>query len=235
MILAACSTSDDNDVEEDVSLLNAVANEEVIIDNVIACAASEQDNSIVSVYVYPRPGISNMQYFETVSADVDKNDYANYTKKEFPIIPVFNGYLVRYELRPDNEKWVIVTFEEEGSTHLSNPIRLKQQSKPTEYLQDNVTVNTNEPAMPQFEWVDGLFDDSRIYFHVVANENNDLLSGTYTFERQFQYYNLENVVLNITRETPPALLPNLPYSFTMLAVSEDNWVNLFSEIPFLFE
>jgi len=40
---------------------------------------------------------------------------------------------------------------------------------------------------------------------VITDETNELLSGTYTFETQFQYYLLDNVVLNITEETPQTL------------------------------
>ena len=86
--------------------------------------------------------------------------------------------------------------------------------------------------MPIFEWQDGVFDDTAIYFQAVLTENDDLLSATYTFDKNFQYYNLDNVVLNITEEEPPSLEQAFNYGFTLLAVSEDNWVNLFSTIPF---
>ena len=88
---------------------------------------------------------------------------------------------------------------------------------------------------PIFEWEDGRFDDTVIYFQAVLTENNDLLSSTYTFDKNFQYYNLDNVVLNITEVEPPSLEENINYGFTLLAVSEDNWVNLFSEIVFSVE
>ena len=61
---------------------------------------------------------------------------------------------------------------------------------------------------------------------MVTDAQNNLLSGTYTYEKLFTYYNLENVVLNVTRENPPSLLSNNSYSFTMMGVSLDNWVNL---------
>jgi hypothetical protein len=67
---------------------------------------------------------------------------------------------------------------------------------------------------------------------VVSDAQNNLLSGTYTYEKRYRYYELDNVVLNITKGVPPALKNNALYNFTLLAVSEDNWVNLFSEIEF---
>ena len=98
------------------------------------------------------------------------------------------------------------------------------------YLSENVMVQSSN--MPVFTWQDGVFDDTKIYFHVVSNANDDLLSGTYTFEKRFQYYKLDNVVLNITEEIPPILETGEGYDFALLAVSEDNWVNLFSTVPF---
>ena len=229
ILLYSCN-SDDTSLETLVSLEEALVGKELVIDNVIACAASNENPDVVSIFLYPRSGASNINFYQTESLDVDKDDFSQYTRSEGSLVDVFNGYLLKYEVVPEQEKWIIVSFEEEGKIHISNPIRLKQTSKPTEYLPENVTVQPSN--MPTFTWQDGSFDDSKIYFHVVSNENNDLLSGTYTFDKTFQYYKLDNVVLNITEEEPPILEPDENYNFTLLAVSEDNWVNLFSVVPF---
>ncbi|MEO0526296.1 MAG: hypothetical protein AAFZ89_03665 [Bacteroidota bacterium] len=240
-IITACSSDAVEDVsmvtdtaETDTTLATALLDTEFVIDNVIACAASNENPSVVSVFLYPREGATNIRYFETETADEDKNDYDNYKELELPLLDVFNGYLLKYEVMPSQEKWVIVSFDEDGTTHLSNPIRLKQITKATEYLPQNVTVD-NGSNMPTFTWQDGTFDDSVIYFHVVSDVEDELLSGTYTFDRMFQYYKLDNVVLNITEETPPVLTSQTPYNFLLLAVSEDNWVNLFSDVAFSIE
>lgn len=230
--MISCSTDNDNVPLETATTLEAsLENREFIIDNVIACAGSNEDPSITSVYVYPREGVTNINYYQTNSLDFDKNDYSAYTIGEGDLIDVFNGFLLKYEIAPIEEQWVIVTFEENGVVNISNPIRIKHLTKPTEYLPENVTLAANT-IMPIFEWQDGSFDDTVIYFQAVLTANNDLLSGTYTFDKTFQFYNLDNVVLNITEEEPPSLEEGLNYGFTLLAVSEDNWVNLFSEISF---
>jgi len=231
LFILSCST-DALNIEE--TLDNSLASKEVVLDNVIACAASNEDDGLISVFFYPRPGTSNFRYFETEDATFDKNDFSNYTPVEFPIRDVFNGFLKIFEVSSINEKWVIVAFDEDGKTHLSNPIRLKQNTKPTEYISENVSVEASS-NMPNFTWEDGVFDDTKIYFHIVSDTANNLLSGTYTFERNFQYYKLDNVVLNITPGTPPTLKSRSFYDFSLLGVSEDNWVNLFSEIPFQIE
>jgi len=64
----------------------------------------------------------------------------------------------------------------------------------------------------------------------------NLISGTYTYDRAFTVYDLSNVVLNITDTTfVPTLEPNQNYNFTMMGVSEDNWVNLFIRKTFVTE
>jgi len=227
-LILSCST---DALNEDSTLDNALASKKVVLDNVIACAASNKNNDLISVFFYPRPGAVNVQYFETEDSTFDKNDFDSYVSVEAPIIDVFNGYLKKFEVSVSQEKWVIVAFDEGGKTHLSNPIRLKYKTKPTEYSSQNVSVDV-ATAMSEFSWQDGLYDDTEIYFQVVSDAQNNLLSGTYTYEKRYRYYELDNVVLNITKGTPPALDNNASYNFTLLAVSEDNWVNLFSEIEF---
>ena len=228
-LVLSCST---DALNEEATLNDSLASKQVIRDNVIACAASNSDDNLISVFFYPRQGVTNIRYFETIDASFDKNDFDNYTQVDIPIIDVFNGFLKKYEIASDVEKWVIIAFDEEGQTHLSNPIRLKQNTKPTEYDMQNVSIDTST-TMPVFSWQDGSYDDTKIYFQVVSDEANNLLSGTYTFDRNFQYYKLDNVVLNITKGTPPVLTSGDQYGFTLLAVSEDNWVNLFAEVPFV--
>ena len=217
------------------TLQAALEDKEIVLDNVIACAASNEDDNRTSVFLYPRPGATNIRYFETRSLTADKNEFSEYEEFEVGPSGLFNGYLLRIETRVQEGKWVIVSFEEDEKMHLSNPIRIKKDSKPTEYLPDSVSIENLDTTMPRFSWSDGQYDDSVIYFHVVSDAQNKLLSGTYTYDRTFQYYDTTNVVLNVTRDTPPNLEFSNEYNFTLMGVSEDNWVNLFAELPFVLE
>lgn len=228
-MLVSCST---DQVDNEGTLESFFEDSEVVMDNVIACAASNENDGLISVFFYPRDGATNLQYFETKNVDGNKNDFSSYKQKVVPLIDLFNGYLKKFEVSVSSEKWVIVAFEEEGKIHLSNPIRLKQIAKPTEYLPENLMVDT-ATTMPIFSWMDGTYDDTKIYFQVISDSQKNLISGTYTFEKMFQFYKLDNVVLNITKGTPLELEQNMTYRFTLMAVSEDNWVNQFSEINFL--
>lgn len=228
-LIAACSTDAE---QEDVFILeNSFSGKEVVLDNVIACAALNQNDENVSVFFYPRPGANNFQYFETENTDVDKDDLENYTLNINPLQEVFNGYLQKFEVEATEEKWAIVAFDEGGKTHLSNPIRLKQFTKPTEYLPQNISI-FEATTTPVFTWEDGQYDDTKIYFQVISDAQRNLISGTYTFEKTFQFYNLDNVVLNVTNGTPDELQNGNDYGITLMAVSEDNWVNMIVEKQF---
>ncbi len=221
LVLASCTN---NDEINDNSLSTYILNNTIEIGAVIACAASDEITNDVLVFYYPEIGASNIRLYETIDTETDKNEFSNYFKTETEPLPFFNGYLGKIIRTTSTEKWVIITFELNNEIKMSNPIRTKQITKPTIWT-ENVTINQNEVGMPIFNWINNEFGDNAIYFQVVSDSQNSLLSGTYTNENQFQYYNTSNVVLNITTQTPPELIIGNSYNFTLMDVSEDNWVN----------
>lgn len=207
-------------------------NSGLIADEVIACAASNEfDANVAYIFYYPIPTATEILYFETDDTTVNPNDFTQYKKRILPIEGVFNGYLGRFVRNDTKEVWSIVTYKTNGKLHKSNPIRLKHQTKATEYT-NQVTIDATNSLSPKFVWQDGTYQDNEIYFQVITNANDDLLSGTYTYDKWFQYYQLNNVVLNVTREEPPALVLGDAYNFVMMGVSVDNWVNLVIINPF---
>jgi len=58
----SCSTDRINNED---TLDGRLDNQEIVLDNVIACAASNDGDNLISVYLYPRNGAFNIQYFET--------------------------------------------------------------------------------------------------------------------------------------------------------------------------
>lgn len=231
-LLLSCSSEDNGKV-----LLQEVItmNSSLVQDEVIACAASSKTDTNTSyIFYYPIPKATNIRYFETDRIDVDKNNFNLYKEVVLPKENVFNGYLERFVRESNNEVWCIVTYNSEGKFHKSNPIRLKNQSKPTEWS-EKVMIDLAQSKSPKFSWNDGVLKENVIYFQVITDADENLLSGTYTFEKMFQYYNLSNVVLNITRQTPPQLISGNDYGFTMMGVSEDNWVNLVEQKRFMIK
>lgn len=230
-VLLSCS-EDNDDV---LQTLEAYTQDRVFeIGAVIACAASDKNTGDILAFYYPKQGASNIRYYETNTTELDENDFSNYTINTPNKEPFFNGYLGKFTQNGSIEKWIIITFELDGEIKISNPIRSKQNSKPTVW-NDEVNINQSESGMPNFMWADNPVGDNAIYFQIVSDENNNLLSGTYTYENEFQYYNTSNVVLNVTIETPPDLVLNENYNFTLMDVSLDNWVNWVIEKPFIAE
>lgn len=221
VIIASCSS---DDIALNTTLSHYMDNRSIDKGAVIACAASDINTEEVLVFYYPEVGAFDVRLYVTEDATIDSSDYSKYNLLSTNALPVFNGYLEKRAVLLENEKWIIVTLELDNDIKISNPIRIKQKSKGTVW-NDDVNIDQTIPETPKFKWTDNPFGDNAIYFQVVTNAENDLLSGTYTFENEFQYYNTSNVVLNITIETPPVLISNQSYNFTLMDVSLDNWVN----------
>lgn len=232
-VVIACNQDDiDDNASSITTLADLVALNTVQIDNVIACASGSENENEFIAYVYPRPGASELRYFETIDATVDKNDYQQYVPVALETGNLFNGFLRTFTNQSEQEKWVIISFLEGGELHLSNPIRIKHQTQNTLFT-DQVTIDQSQVGMPLFSWTPIINEEDAIYFQVVSDVSNDLLSGTYTFEDNFRYYKLDNVVLNVTQETPPALENEETYGFLLMGVSEDNWVNSLAQRAFI--
>lgn len=233
MLFLSCS--EDSDITTPRNLqeyINANSNRE--LDEVIACAANADANlALTYIFYYPISGASQVRYYETDGVDgIDENDFTNYKRKILSETDMFGGKLSRFSRSSTTESWCIITFLSEGKFHKSNPIRLKNATSPTTW-QDEVTIEYLEPLKPKFSWSDFGITDNAIYFQVIADADADFMSGTYTYDSYFQYTNLSNVVLNINTVTPPDLVTDSTYFFTLMAVSEDNWVNLVIEKSFV--
>ena len=222
MVFISCS--DNDDIQSEENLASYLSSKVVEHGAVIACAGSDLNSDNILVFYYPENGASNIKLYQLNDVAIDNNNYAEYSRLEINRLPVFNGYLEKVNVTSKNEKWIIVTFELNNEIKVSNPIRTKQIVKSTVWTED-INIDQQQIGMPVFSWIDNQYQDNAIYFQVVSSIDNDLLSGTYTYENQFQYYNTSNVVLNITLETPPILTVGKFYNFTLMDVSEDNWIN----------
>ncbi|WP_452601731.1 hypothetical protein [Pontimicrobium sp. MEBiC06410] len=234
IVIASCSRDDENTAIIINTLEDYVSGKTIETGAVIACAASENNTNAVLTFFYPKEGATNIQYFETEDTNVTNSNFNNYKKISLESSPFFNGYLRFFKTELTTEKWIIVTYELNGEIKISNPIRTKQVTKPSVWNND-VTINQELNLMPQFSWEANAFGDNAIYFQVLSDSENNLISGTYTYDNQFKYYDTTNVVLNITQGTPPTLVSNTMYNYTLMDVSLDNWVNLVAQKPFITE
>jgi len=209
--------------------------------DLVACAGGNENGLLgmpsepTDVFFYPIQGATDFRYFEAENI-ADSTDYTRYIEKKLSDEPLFNGYLWKFNNTSfTGEKMGVVTYKTPGKIHVCSPIRIKTNIKPTEVNESLVEVTENI-LNPSFSWSDGLIDESVIYFQVISDAENNLISGTYTIEKDFTFYDLSNVVFNITDTLSiPTLEANQDYKFTLMGVSEDNWVNLFVEKSFSTE
>ena len=207
----------------------------------IACAAGGQTdflddaNAPLNMFFYPLPDATDFKYYETQNASDDPSDLSLFYEKKIETISVFNGFLRRFPLPPpDKDVWGRVSFIANDTLWYCKPVRYKTLEKPSQYAPELCEVDLVEPLQPTFTWQDGIADDNIIYFQIISDEDGNALSGTYTTERSFQFYNLGNVVLNVTSpNTTPTLISGKTYDFTLMGVSSDNWVNLIMDKKFI--
>lgn len=232
-----CTESDSRILDERILSEYIAINEDRELDDLIACAAGKSDGfpsvdeSPTSVFFYPIAGATDFRYFEAEDI-ADSLDFSKYVIKELVAVPVFNGYLWKFNNTEfEGERMGVVSYKTDNKLHVCTPIRLKTYVKPTEINNNLLTVSENGVS-PQFTWQDGSIIESVIYFQVISDSSSNLVSGTYTYDKVFTFYDLENVVLNISPTNPVPSLSNGRYTFTMMGVSEDNWVNLLIEQDF---
>ena len=207
--------------------------------NVIACAGgtttSFLNDSInpISVFFYVDSGAHDFRYYETNSINVDPNDYYLYVERDYEMTVLFQGIMRKFNHPPlSEERWGIVTYETEGKIHICNPIRLKAVVEPTQNI-SAITTIMEIGVNPTFDWTAESEPNNVIYFSVVSDLNDQLISGTYTTEKFWTFYDLSNVVLNVTPSPNPNLMPSSNYNYTMMGVSVDNWVHTFATKPFV--
>lgn len=223
ILISSCNNKEDTFVPS--NLAQYLSMNHFVEGKVIACAASNEEGTNNLVFFYNKKGANDIRLYESDSVQTNRKDYCQHKFISNNTDPVFNGHLGKFSMPILlKEKWAIVTFRMGDTIKISNPIRLKYISKPTVWS-DLVTIDQLKIGEPKFIWRDNAFGENEIYFEVLSDEKNNLLSGTYTFDNFFQYYNTTNVVLNVTTKTPPDLISQRKYGFTVMDVSIDNWVN----------
>ncbi len=238
LLIVACGKDDDLQLQESILADYIELNSDLELADLVACAGGNEEGLLglpstpTDVVFYPIEGAVDFRYFEAENV-ADSLDYSKYIAKDLSDEPVFNGYLWKFNNTPfPGERMGIVTYKTPGKLHVCSPVRLKKNVKPTEVNSDLVNVVENG-VMPSFFWEDGTIAENIIYFQVISDSENNLISGTYTVEREFTFYDLSNVVFNITDSTfTPTLQPNRNYKFSLMGVSEDNWINFFAEQEF---
>ena len=219
--------------EMPTSLQELVEDNASSTNELVACAAGGQqgflteDGFPINVFFYPELDAQEFRYFETGSDAVDPEDLSAYVEQDRESLPLFNGFLQRYPLEESADRWARVSFVSDDTLWYSRAILLSLAQNPTEFSPELCELDDSQTLEPIFTWEDGEDTDNIIYFHVVSAPGGAALSGTYTEEKNFQYYNLDNVVFNVTRpgQAQP-LIAGESYDFTLMGVNPVNWVNV---------
>ena len=200
---------------------------------VFACAANASSNtSLTYIFYYPEAGASDIRYYELTEASFDKDNFINYKRESLESEMTFGNKLGRFSRSGSSENWCLVTYKINGVLRISDPIKLNNTSKATAYSND-VLINYKTTLEPNFTWEDTITNESVNYFQILTDEAQDFISGTYTEDTFFQYYDETNVTLNINDTTPPELVADEIYNFTTFGIGEDNWVNIIIEEQFI--
>lgn len=232
LLIFSCSEDSDLTVSRNLQgYINENSGKEM--DSLIAFAANAEGNTALNyIYYYPEIGATDIRYYETESTSSDKTDYNNYRRQSLATEAVFGGKLQRFSRSGETETWCLVTYLKEGKFHISAPILLKNVSKTTQYSNDvSIAYKTN--VEPNFTWQEGTIDENVTYFQVISDAENEFKSGTFTNDKFFQYYDENSFESTINLAVPDALVEDNVYNFTMMEISEDNWVNLIIKEQFI--
>lgn len=233
-IFSIVSCSEDSDIIVSRNLQQYIEeNANVEYEAVIACAANADANTeLAYIFYYPEEGATDVRYYELTDSTLVKTEFVNYRRKSLDSETVFGGKLERFSRAGSVENWCLITYKKEGILRVSEPIKLNNTSKSTTYLEE-VSINYTTTIEPNFTWQDETLDDNTTYFQVISDEEDKFISGTYTENTFFQYYDTANVTLNINTTTPKMLVEDEVYNFTMMGIDKDNWVNLIIEEQFI--
>jgi len=234
LLFSACG--DDNNDYNNLKEYLDVNSEWTRSTQIIACAAGggafsdANPEAPISIFFYPQTTAFDFKYFETDNASVNEIDFSNYKEIELEVSDVFNGYLRKFAREySDKDRWAIVSYRLDGVLWTCQPILLKAGNAPTMIDAEAVSVEGTDTLTPNFSW-DDASEGNAIYFQVISDIEGNLISGTYTFDQDFVFYEPEDFAPNITNpDATPTLTSGTSYNFTLMGVGEDNWVNLISE------
>jgi hypothetical protein len=236
MCISICSCSEDTDLSVARNLQEYIdGSSNVATKSVVAYAAhAEANTNLTYIFYYPEDGAFDIRYYELTDSSLEKNNFINYRRQSLDSKDVFGGKLARFSRSGDLESWCLVTYKKEGILRVSDPVKLNNKSKSTEYS-DAVTIDYKTTIEPNFTWEDKEINENVIYFQVFTDEEESFISGTYTEDKFFQYYDETNVLEfpRINTTAPQDLVEDEIYNFTMFALSADNWVNLIIREQFI--
>lgn len=234
-LFIACSSDNDETVPRNLGeFIETISAPN--LGGVIACAANAEGRDELNyIFYYPEPGATDIRYYEATTASIDPLDFTQYRRQALEVENVFGGKLQRFVRNNDeSERWCLVTYFLKGELQISNPILLKSTTQPTQW-KDDLSIEYPTTLNPVFSWTDFDTPNNDVYFQsIFETKADEFVSGTYTEEQTFSFYDTSNVTFNINLDTPEDLKVDTEYLMTIMGVSQtDNWVNLVIQETFV--
>lgn len=233
LVLGACKKKPEQSELEQFISENQGRSEDFLI----ACAAGNMEEFMgsterpISIFYYNVDGASTATLY-VKSEEGRKDELCYYSKADEVPETLFNGRMGRFAVSKDfTDKWVIVTYTTGSTYHVSDPILLRADTHPTVDISNKILI-AGDPLQPDINWHAEGVRGNVIYFSLISNAANDFVSGVYTEEKEWSFYDLSNVVLNVTPTIDPTLDSQDSYVYTNMGVGEDNWVRTFGTLPF---
>jgi len=232
--------------EDGESLQSFILNNNLIEqpDSLIACAFSGNhaflpqglgaDVRILS-YSYFEEG--EFLYFHSTDRVSASGDFNHYTYRRplgsrsvadgfFEVLPMVQPAAGAFER-------MIVVRVIGDKAYLSNTIFIKGVDELTAAFPNALATENLGQGSQRFIWPEDP-GDNVIYFQLLTDGTDRVVSATYTVAPEFTYYQTDNVVLNVSPGTPPASLSATdgPYRMTVMGVGANNWVNFIRDASF---
>jgi hypothetical protein len=232
-VLASCNKkSEESHLEQFIA-----ENQGLSEDFLIACAAGNMNEFMgsterpISVFYYNVDGASTATLY-VKSEEGTKDEFCYYSKVEEVPESLFNGRMGRFAVTSEYAgKWVIVAYNTGTTYNISDPILMRADTHPTVDINADIEI-FGTSTEPEFNWLSDNVAGNVIYFSLITNASDDFVSGVYTEEKMWNFYDLSNVVLNVTPTMNPTLSTQESYTYINMGVGEDNWVRTFGELPF---
>jgi hypothetical protein len=202
--MSSCSNDDDSTPPADPSLLSTQIEEQQISqDRVTAYGYSGIESSSVLMLYYQEPNATNVTFFKTDNAKVNRNDYSNYRVYDpGETRAVLGAFRQTQEEQVANEYFAIVKYTINNQIKLSNPIRVNHINKPTSWTEVDVAVDQSNSGLPKFTWERNVAGDSSIFLFGLFDQSGDgPLVSILTTDTEFLYFDTSNAVFEYTLGT----------------------------------
>lgn len=202
--------------------------------DVVSCASTyfvptaTNDSDRAIVYYRTIEGQQDVRLWYSDTSDSDFEKFKPLITTETNLL---SGFMGSFEISKTIGT-IILTLTVGDELHYCEPIHLNSTTQSTA-INSSISVSQPISTTPTFKWEESLIDPSSIYFQLITIKGEPkAISATYTYETNFTFYDLSNVVFNVTDSLNPTLQSGLEHEIILMSVSDDNWVTEIGRLEF---